>query len=306
MKKEFYSNGKLLITGEYAVLDGAKALAVPTKFGQSLEIETSEGENIEWNSFDDHGNAWFQGEFEFKKGEFHHINGEKKVSTRLVDILNEAHKLNQQIFSEGKTGIRVNTHLNFNRNWGLGTSSTLINNIAKWFEVDAFKLLKNTFGGSGYDIAAAQNEQAITYQLTENGASVLKSNFHPDFSDNIFLFYLNEKKNSREAIKQYKALPEANKTGLSEKISSLTEQFVICTTLTEFELLINIHETLISKALQTPKVKQERFPDFPGAVKSLGGWGGDFVMVTGEKEEVFEYFSQKGFKTIFAFKDIVL
>lgn len=304
--KEFYSNGKLLITGEYAVLDGAKALAVPTKFGQSLEIETSEGEKIEWNSFDDHGNAWFQGEFEFQNGEFHHINGEKEVSTRLVEILNEAHKLNQQIFSEGKTGIRVNTRLNFNRNWGLGTSSTLINNIAKWFEVDAFKLLKNTFGGSGYDIAAAQNEQAITYQLTENGASVLKSNFHPDFSDNIFLVYLNEKKNSREAIKHYKALPKANKTGLSEKISSLTEQFVICTTLTEFELLINIHETLISKALQTPKVKQERFPDFPGAVKSLGGWGGDFVMVTGEKEEVFEYFSQKGFKTIFAFKDIVL
>ena len=30
----FYSNGKLLITGEYVVLDGAKALALPTKFGQ--------------------------------------------------------------------------------------------------------------------------------------------------------------------------------------------------------------------------------------------------------------------------------
>ena len=304
--KEFYSNGKLLITGEYAVLDGAKALAVPTKFGQSLEIETSEGKNIEWNSFDELGDLWFQGEFEFKNGGFEHIKGEKEVSERLIEILNEAHKLNPEIFSAGKTGIRVNTRLNFNRNWGLGTSSTLINNIAKWFNVDAFKLLKNTFGGSGYDIAAAQNEQAITYQLTENGASVLKSNFHPDFSDNIFFVYLNEKKNSRDAIEHYKALPEANKTGLTEKISSLTEQFVNCTTLTEFELLINIHETLISKALQTPKVKQERFPDFPGAVKSLGGWGGDFVMVTGEKEEVFEYFNKKGFKTIFAFKDIVL
>lgn len=306
MKKEFYSNGKLLITGEYAVLDGAKALAVPTKFGQSLEIETSEGKNVEWNSFDEHGNLWFQGEFELENGEFHQIKGEQEVSERLVEILNEAHTLNPEIFSTGKTGIRVNTRLNFNRNWGLGTSSTLINNIANWFDVDAFKLLRSTFGGSGYDIAAAQNEQAITYQLTQNGPSVLKSNFHPDYSDNIFFVYLNEKKNSRDAIEHYKALPEANKTGLSEKISSLTEQFLNCTTLPEFELLINIHETLLSRTLQTPKVKQERFPDFPGAVKSLGGWGGDFIMVTGDQAEVFEYFENKGFKTIFAFQDIVL
>jgi mevalonate kinase len=28
----FYSNGKLLLTGEYLVLDGAKSLALPTKF----------------------------------------------------------------------------------------------------------------------------------------------------------------------------------------------------------------------------------------------------------------------------------
>ena len=38
-KKTFYSNGKLLITAEYLVLDGAKAFALPTKFGQNLIIE---------------------------------------------------------------------------------------------------------------------------------------------------------------------------------------------------------------------------------------------------------------------------
>ena len=39
MEKTFYSNGKLLITGEYLVLDGAKALALPTKYGQYLTVE---------------------------------------------------------------------------------------------------------------------------------------------------------------------------------------------------------------------------------------------------------------------------
>jgi mevalonate kinase len=39
MKETFYSNGKLLITGEYLVLDGATAFALPTKIGQNLIVE---------------------------------------------------------------------------------------------------------------------------------------------------------------------------------------------------------------------------------------------------------------------------
>jgi mevalonate kinase len=60
MKKTFYSNGKLLITGEYVVLDGAKALALPTKFGQNLIIEASENELIHWKSHDHDGSIWFE------------------------------------------------------------------------------------------------------------------------------------------------------------------------------------------------------------------------------------------------------
>ena len=60
MKKEFYSNGKLLITGEYVVLDGAKALALPTKFGQSLIIEPSDNNEIYWKSHDHDKSIWFE------------------------------------------------------------------------------------------------------------------------------------------------------------------------------------------------------------------------------------------------------
>ena len=35
---KFYSNGKLLMTGEYFVLNGALSLALPTVYGQYLEI----------------------------------------------------------------------------------------------------------------------------------------------------------------------------------------------------------------------------------------------------------------------------
>ena len=65
MKKEFYSNGKLLITGEYLVLDGAKAFALPTKFGQNLIIEKGNDQEIKWASFDSDGSIWFEDTFSF-------------------------------------------------------------------------------------------------------------------------------------------------------------------------------------------------------------------------------------------------
>ena len=66
MKKEFYSNGKLLITGEYLVLDGAKALALPTKFGQNLIVEEKDNLEIHWKSFDSDGSLWFEDTFTFE------------------------------------------------------------------------------------------------------------------------------------------------------------------------------------------------------------------------------------------------
>ena len=61
--KKFYSNGKLLITGEYLVLDGALSLAVPCKFGQSLSYEEHTESTINWKSFNSKGEVWFETTF---------------------------------------------------------------------------------------------------------------------------------------------------------------------------------------------------------------------------------------------------
>ena len=61
MKKTFYSNGKLLLTAEYLVLDGATALALPTKFGQNLIVEQIESnKTIVWKSYDIDHSIWFE------------------------------------------------------------------------------------------------------------------------------------------------------------------------------------------------------------------------------------------------------
>src|SRR5690606_6552586 len=161
-----------------------------------------------------------------------------------------------------------------------------------------------TFGGSGYDIAAARNDTPIIYQLTGEERSVLNTSFNPGFSENLFFVHLNRKQDSRKAISHYRSQSKEALAEAVKKINSLTQSFINCTTLKEMELLIEIHETVISQLLNIPPAKKNLFPDFPGAIKSLGGWGGDFVMATGNKDAR-EYFIKKGYNTVVPFDKMV-
>ena len=52
-------------------------------------------------------------------------------------------------------------------------------------------------------------------------------------------------------------------------------------------------------------MKEKFFSDFQGSIKSLGAWGGDFILATGNKSTK-KYFLDKGFKTIIPFNKICL
>ncbi|MFN8135421.1 MAG: hypothetical protein U0Z17_09440 [Bacteroidales bacterium] len=58
-----YFNAKLLLTAEYLVLNGAKALAVPLKFGQRLEVDENRQGYISWQSVAHDGSTWFSGTY---------------------------------------------------------------------------------------------------------------------------------------------------------------------------------------------------------------------------------------------------
>ena len=192
MKQEFYSNGKLLLTGEYVVLDGALSLAFPTSYGQSLMVESINEPKLIWKSLDEAGNVWFEDEFILANGNIHPpIQNSNKITQRLFQILKVVKQLNSN-FLKQYSGYKIITKLDFPRNWGLGSSSTLINNIANWANVDAYKLLEKTFGGSGYDIAAAQHNSSILYNII-NGKGVPKGvNLNWNFTNQLFFIYLNK------------------------------------------------------------------------------------------------------------------
>lgn len=301
--KTFYSHGKLLISGEYVVLDGALSLAIPTKYGQSLSVEAQEKPTLFWKSFDKSKHVWFENKFKLGSDNLLKQIQHDDISKRLIQILNATKDLNPRFLKEAH-GFKIETHLEFPKNWGLGTSSTIINNIAQWANVDAFKLLENTFGGSGYDIACAQHNKSITYQIDNKKPVVETVDFSPSFKEHLYFVYLNKKQNSREGIKHYHENKE-NAQSTIEAINKITLEMICCETLLQFQNLMIKHETIISKITKQTPVKDLLFQDFDGAVKSLGAWGGDFVMVA-SKHNPNEYFKGKGFETIIPYSSMAL
>ncbi|AZJ32528.1 hypothetical protein SAMN05444344_2673 [Tenacibaculum mesophilum] len=305
-----YSNGKLLLTGEYVVLDGATSLAVPTKFGQDLIVEPIKESQLIWGSFTHTGECWFEASFDLPKLRLTSatFNSDKEGSAEFIaetlrDILQEAKRLNPE-FLTTENGFVVKTNLTFPQNWGLGSSSTLINNIATWANVNPFTLLWNAFSGSGYDIACAKHNTPILYKLEEKQPYIEEVNFNPHFSEELFFVHLNQKQNSREGIAHYKKHKEEAKVLIPE-IDNLTQEFLKANTSIDLEKIIIEHEQIISSIIKQDTVKQRLFSDYFGEVKSLGAWGGDFILATGN-EDTTSYFQQKGFNTILTYKEMIL
>jgi mevalonate kinase len=304
MKKEYYSNGKLLITGEYLVLDGAKAFALPTKFGQNLIIEKGNNEAINWKSYDADGSIWFEEIILFSEILNKKDPENDSVKSTLITILYEAFLLNPD-FTKSSQGYTITTQLTFPKSWGLGTSSTLINNIAQWLKIDAFTLLKNSFGGSGYDIACAQNDSPILYHLEFEKPMVQKVIFSPAFTEHLYFVYLNKKQSSKTAIISYNTNKKNNLKKAIALNDKITFEALNAETLQSFAFAIEKHEAEMSNTLEMQTVKEFLFSDFNGTIKSLGAWGGDFVMAI-TKEDPTAYFASKGYKTVIPYTEMIL
>ena len=285
MRKEYYSNGKLLLTGEYFVLDGAKSLAVPTACGQDLIVESIKEPQLIWQSYTNAGECWLEAVFDLPKlrlvsatYDSKEDGGKGSLAEDLFEILLQIRKLNPHFLNSEK-GFLVKTNLTFPKNWGLGTSSTLINNLSNWAEINPYSLLENTFGGSGYDIACAKHNTSILYAKIGKVPLVEKIEFNPSFKDELYFVYLNKKQNSREGIQRFKKL----KGNLTSEIDQIS----------------------VSKTIQLKTVQEQLFSDYFGQTKSLGAWGGDFILATGNKDTL-KYFNKKGFQTVIPYQDLIL
>jgi len=302
MAQSFYAHGKLLLTGEYVVLDGALALGLPTRLGQHLDVHLDPAADLlHWQSLQPDGSCWL--EVTLRVDDLLVVNSsDAAAARRLQEVLREARRLagDRFLFSGGQ----VRTRLEFDRHWGLGSSSTLLAMVAEWAKIDMYQLAAATFGGSGYDLACARANGAVLYQKRGQQGYALHLPFHPPFSDQLYLVYSGSKQNSREGIRHYR---EQKQPPPVEAISTLTLELAHTTSFTRFCTLIEQHEALISRAVGMPPVGKNRFAQAPGIVKSLGAWGGDFLLCASAApaREVHAYFENKGISTIFSYKDLI-
>ena len=298
---KFKSNGKLLITSEYLVMKGAMALAIPAKLDQELNVISTNSDFVNWKSFNKDNQIWYEEKFFLDKGALIYHGEKNKMSDLIVRLFDYIHKFNNPEKSIGNEFI---WKINFNINWGLGSSSTLINNLSKWAKVNPYKLLFSVFNGSGYDIACCDKSNPIIFQKKDDYLSVSDTTFNPNFLNNLFLIFLNKKQDTQKSVQNFLE----NDQSLSEEINQMNEivhEIENVKDITTFESLIERHEKIIANILQMPTIQNDKFPDYNnGVIKSLGSWGGDFVLATGDEKSV-DYFEEKGFNTIRKISDLL-
>lgn len=301
--KKFRSNGKLFLIGEYIVMDGSKAFALPTKFGQCLVVEDSliETNCIEWKATKYDDSLWFEAKLALDSLDII-SSSDDKLTNSIQFILKQAKTINPDIFTSNK-GFKCLTKLDYPQEWGLGSSSTLIDLISQWIGVNPFELNKLTFKTSGYDIACAHYNQPILFS-NQPYIHVEELNLNWNFKDQLFFVYLNQKQDTQAVVgNHYKNKPKDWQ--MVKDLSDLVIKATSVDNLSDLESILNIYQNRLGDYMQIPQPKELFFSDYEGTVKSLGAWGGDFVLVT-YRDGMFDYFKNKGFKTIIPFTDMIL
>ncbi|MCI3937975.1 GYDIA family GHMP kinase [Chryseobacterium aahli] len=298
---EIYSPGKLMLTSEYFAVDGALVLAVPTKLGQEFFFEEKHDGKylIFWEAY--HQNKlWLKAVIDYKNWQILETNITSSAEFILKTLKNV--QTLSKIKLKSTDSYYLKTNLQFPADYGLGSSSTLMNNLSEWSEIDPFHLNTMSLGGSGYDIAVAKAKSAVLYQ-NKPEIHFEKVDFNPKFKNELIFIHLNQKQDSREGINLYKS--KIKSQNLVDEFSNLTRNILLCDELDKFSDLMVLHEQRISDFIEIPTVKSFFFADCAKFVKSLGAWGGDFVM-SAKFEGYEDYFWGKGFSTVFEWGDLII
>jgi mevalonate kinase len=300
----YYSHGKLLITGEYLIIKGALALAAPVRFGQEMQIEVNSSDKyLKWESFE-LDRCWFHAIFDTA---FIKIikTSDSEVANRLLLWLMAADQLNPGFLKRQKFK-KVIVKSDFNLSWGLGSSSSLLSDIALWAEVDSFRLHKLLSKGSGYDVVCSHAEGPIFFTRKDEDYTIKKADFFPAFANRVYFIYLGRKQDSSLSVEAF--LEDKSSFAKEiENVSELSNRIASAKSIDEFEMDIKEHEEIISNLLHRKRIKEERFSELKGEIKSLGAWGGDFAMLTWHDtlKELKKYLATKNIDTIFTFKEII-
>lgn len=298
--EQYYARGKLLISGEYLVLGGAEALVFPLNMGQTLHVTEHNAPYISWVW--KYGNETFL-EASFRPESFEVIKASHNERGQYVQrLLQEASR--QSPVAKKLKNCHIATETEFHPHWGMGSSSTLTVNLSRFLDIQPFNLHEATSKGSGFDVAAAMANHPFIYRKTGKTRYITPKVLPQLFYDHAFFVWLGKKTRSDQAIASFQLSRKEQKMPI-RYINEITAQYTEVETVKELSRITAEHESFMAQTLGLTSPVQQ-FNDYPYGIKSLGAWGGDFIMAIhpGEKADVIKYFEHKGYPLVFQAKEL--
>ncbi|MCS6981678.1 MAG: GYDIA family GHMP kinase [Flavobacteriales bacterium] len=303
MSRKVSARGKVLLTGEYAVLDGGMGLALPTHFSQSMEVKyLKKGEMTKWSSRE-LGKEWFSATFDNNLEILETTDWDTAFTLRtLISTARIAVGSHQFL-----RGASVVTDTDFPLTWGLGSSSTLVALIAIFSGTNPYLLLASTIGGSGYDVACAMASGPILYRKELPAHPEIKPvNLNREITSKLYFIYSGKKQSTRAEVDRYQNLLPKTKIEAVQRVSEISRRIPEVYDFQEFCTLIHEHNHIVAGLLQREMPLKE-FSDFPGVLKPLGAWGGDFFLAASAEpyDVVKEYFNDRGYSIAFSYPELI-
>ncbi|TVQ91287.1 MAG: hypothetical protein EA393_04760 [Bacteroidetes bacterium] len=299
--EKIFSHAKLILMGEYAVLHGADAVCLPLKTGQLLKVNEDNSTRIKWKwTWNEQILADFILDTETLQIT-ENPTGKPDWAVKLIKLIRQSNP----DFLRNK-GCSLHFENYFPPQWGLGSSSATISSLCRLAGVNAYPVNEKLMGGSGADIACTTAKSWFLYRKKLPLPQTWHIPFEYPFLNNTFFIYSGQKKDTAGHLKEMSTKKNSKMNADWLKINEYVYRFLAPKETSDLLEIIEHHELFISGKIGIEPVANQ-FSDFQGGIKSLGAWGGDFLMAVSMQPAaaVRKYFIDKGFTDIFLWKDFV-
>ena len=310
--KSYFSPGKILLCGEYAVTVGVEALAIPVVPGQWMYVwefdSPGGGDRLIWEAKEKNGNTWLNESFALPLEAMEAEAEKSSERDRSREVLHSMLSMVAQGFWKPGKSYRIETQLEFERSSGLGSSSTMVANFARFAGLDAQIVQQKVFGGSGYDVAVAELCKGLVFWKNGEVANWDKWSLSSDLTSKWKIVFLGQKQNSRSALSDVKAKLAAMKNDdfLMHQLQQVCAAVKLANQVPMLEAGLEMWQAILAMSLEleTPYQHFKFQPIKGGLCKWLGAWGGDMLLINDVFAES-EQDSLKKFQTV-SWNDIVL
>ena len=282
-----------MLCGEYAVTIGVEALALPVSLGQWMYVwefdSPGGGDRLIWEAKEKDGSTWLNESFALPLETMEAETEKSSERDRSREVLHSMLSMVAEGFWKTGKSYRIETQLEFDRSSGLGSSSTMVANFARFAGLDAQKVQQKVLGGSGYDVAVAELGKGLVFWKNAEVANWDAWKLSADLTSKWKIVFLGKKQNSRNALADVKGkLMEIEKDDfLMHQLRQVCAAVKMANQVPMLEAGLEMWQAILamSLGLETPYQHFKFQPTKGGLCKWLGAWGGDMLLINDVFEE---------------------